>query len=173
MRSVRVYWHYGESGTGKSHTYVEIAERLGRENVYKITRDLGRGKFDTYEGERVLFLDEVKPCAIDWADLLLALDSYLYKPSARYQDSIALWEEVHVTSIYSPKEFWENAIPLERRKEESLEQLTRRIDVEVRHYKDKDGRYKQDYSGNLNQEDLARISETENPFEKKGGATGK
>ena len=170
MRQVRVYWHYGASGSGKSHTYVALAERHGRENVYKITRDLGRGKFDTYEGERILFLDEVKPNAMDWADLLLALDCYLYRPSARYQDSIALWEEVHVTSIYSPQEFWENAIPPERRKEESLEQLTRRITVIVHHVKSEDGRYLQEYGGDLNETDVQDISETVLPFDSKCGA---
>ena len=153
-REVRVYWHYGESGTGKSHTLLKIADKFGRDEVYKIVRDLSKGRFDQYEGEKCLFLDEVKPRAMDWVDLLTALDSYVYRPSARYQDSVALWEEVHVTSVYHPRKFWEECVPADMKKDEPYEQLERRIDVMVRHYKDKQGEFRREYSGNLNDDDI-------------------
>ena len=140
-RELIVYWHYGKSGTGKSHEFLRVADKYGRDNVYKVVRDLSKGRFDLYEGEKVLFLDEIKPLSIDWTDLLTCLDCYIYHPSARYKDSVSLWNEVHITSVYSPKEFWEKCVPDEYKKEESFEQLNRRIDVVVYHYKDKDGNY--------------------------------
>lgn len=138
-RDVKVIWHWGKSGTGKSYTYLKIAEQFGRNEVYKIVRDLSKGRFDQYEGEKVLFLDEIKPLSIDWGDLLTCLDSYVYHPSARYRDSVALWEEVHITSVYSPKQFWEACISRNLQKDEPFEQLNRRIDLVLYHYKNKDG----------------------------------
>lgn len=144
QRDVRVVWHYGASGTGKSFSYLKTCEKFGRHEVYKIVRDLCKGRFDDYQGEKVLFLDEIKPCYVDWVDLLNCLDTYLYYPSARYKNSVSLWEEVHVTSIYSPRQFWEEMIPLDKRKLEPFEQLGRRITEIIRHTKDHQGNYKQE-----------------------------
>lgn len=140
-RDVKVVWHWGAPGTGKSYTYLNLAEQFGRNDVYKIVRDLSKGRFDQYEGEKILFLDEIKPASIDWTDLLTCLDSYVYHPSARYRDSVSLWEEVHITSVYSPKQFWQACIPRDFQKDEPFEQLNRRIDLVLYHYKNKEGEF--------------------------------
>ena len=164
-RRVRVYWHWGDSGTGKSYTFLKIADKFGRDEVYKIVRDLSKGRFDRYEGERVLFLDEIKPRAMDWVDLLTALDSYVYRPSARYQDSVSLWEEVHITSVYNPRKFWEECVWDDMKKDEPFEQLARRIDVEVHHFKDEKGNFCREYSGELSDDDLLdSCSDSDLPF---------
>lgn len=138
-REVKVFWHWGASGTGKSFEYVKLCETYGRGAIYKVVRDLSRGRFDLYEGEKILFLDELKPFSTDWIDLLNALDNYLYHPSARYHDTVSLWEEVHITSVYSPRCFYEELIPIQNRKIDTFEQLERRIDTVVYHSKDATG----------------------------------
>lgn len=142
-RPVFVYWHYGKPGTGKSYSFVQLCNKYGRDNVYKIERDLGKGRFDDYQGEKILFIDELKPNCCDWVELLNCLDKYIYRPSARYRNSLSLWEEVHITSVYSPKEYWEQKFDPQERTSEPFFQLERRIDVVKRHWIDDDGRYRQ------------------------------
>lgn len=142
QRSVRVFWHYGQSGSGKSYTFKKLCDLNGREEVYKIERDLSRGRFDEYEGERILFIDELKPNKCDWVDLLNCLDVYFYRPATRYHNSVSLWDEVHITSVYSPRSFWEESFPPSERSKEPFEQLERRIETVVKHWKDKEGRFR-------------------------------
>ncbi len=142
QRDVLVVWHVGKPGTGKSYEFVKLCKKYGRREVYKIERDLSKGRFDQYEGEKILFLDELKPHCIDWVDLLNALDVYIYHPSARYRNAVSLWSEVHITSVYTPRQFWEETFPPMDRQKEPFEQLDRRIDLVIRHWKDKEGRYR-------------------------------
>ncbi len=41
------YWHWGRGRTGKSHVYVELCEKYGRENIYFMT-DFQNGGLDKY-----------------------------------------------------------------------------------------------------------------------------
>ena len=88
QRDVFVYWHYGQPGSGKSYEYIQLCKQYGRDEVYKIERDLSKGRFDQYQGQRILFIDELKPRYCDWVDLLNCLDCYLYHPSARYRNTV-------------------------------------------------------------------------------------
>ena len=57
-RDVRVFWHLGVSGSGKSFEYVKLCDREGEGNIYFVN-DAKNG-FDKYCGERILFIDEFR-----------------------------------------------------------------------------------------------------------------
>ena len=40
-------YHWGLSGTGKTYTYVKLADEVGRENIYLMT-DISNGGMDGY-----------------------------------------------------------------------------------------------------------------------------
>lgn len=50
----------------------------------------------------------------------------------------ALWEEVHITSIFSPEEIYKSLVKKELQKQDTVEQLLRRISLFVYHYKEYD-----------------------------------
>ena len=58
-RDVRVFWHVGESGTGKSYTYVNLCQQFGEDNVYLLT-DYDIGGFDLYCGGPILLWMNLK-----------------------------------------------------------------------------------------------------------------
>lgn len=61
-KKLKVVWHVGDSGSGKSHTQVQLKQIYGRENVYVWT-DHDNGGLDLYCAEPILFLDEFKGMA--------------------------------------------------------------------------------------------------------------
>lgn len=139
-RDVKVIWHTGESGSGKSYTYVKLCEKYGEDQVYLLT-DYSSGGFDEYCGERVLFIEEFKG-GIKYQLLLNYLDGYKIQIHCRYANARALWTEVHITSIYPPDEVYNFMVEAERRDRDRLGQLMRRIETIIYHYKE-DGLFKQ------------------------------
>ena len=139
IRQVKVYWHCGESGTGKSYTYVKLCEEYGEDDVYLLS-DYTMGAFDEYCGEHILFVDEYKG-GFPYQVFLTMLDGYKTQMHARYSNIKSLWDEVHITSIYGPEEAYTKMVKPEDRDRDSLKQLIRRIDVIVFHYIE-NGEYK-------------------------------
>lgn len=141
FRNVNVVWHSGDSGTGKSYTCEKLIQEYGRSEVYRITKDLQKGRFDNYSGQKILFIDDLDPITTDYKELLIILDNYTTEISARYRNTVSLWTEVHITSIYTPEKFYQSCVSPNRQFLEPLKQLTRRIDKEIEHYVDKDGNF--------------------------------
>ncbi len=139
-RNVKVYWHTGESGAGKSYCYVKLCEQYGEDNVYMMT-DYETGGLDLYCGERVLFMDEFKG-NMKFQQLLNYLDGYKIQIHCRYANAYALWDEVHVTSIYAPDEVYEFMVDSNNRNRDRVQQLLRRIDQIIYHFVD-DQEYRQ------------------------------
>lgn len=135
-RQVAVTWHTGDSGSGKSYTYVQLCEEYGEENVYIMT-DYETGGLDMYCAEPILFMDEFKG-NLRFQQLLNYLDGYKIQIHCRYANAFALWKEVHITSIYSPDEVYQFMIDNEGRNRERdrIQQLLRRINTIVFHYKE-------------------------------------
>lgn len=131
-RDIRVFYHVGDSGSGKSHVQVDVKERAGQGDVYVMT-DYEGGGLDAYCGQKVLFMDEFR-CQIRYATLLQMLDRYPNQLHARYANIWALWEEVHVTSILPPERLYENMVE-QNRDVDTFEQLRRRITSVVYHEK--------------------------------------
>ena len=141
MRPIGVYFHVGNSGSGKSYTYVELVEKYGEENVYVLT-DCESGGFDKYCAERILFIDEFRG-QIKYHILLNSiLSPYKCQVHSRYSNIIGLWGEIHITSVLPPEQLYRKMVD-ENRELDTLEQLIRRITAVVHHWKTPDGKYHQ------------------------------
>lgn len=138
VKQMQNEWHCGESGSGKSYTYIKLCEEYGRDNIYFLN-DLSNGGLDRYMEEgapRVLFIDEVKPCDITYKQMLMLTDCYSSAQThSRFRNTINLWDKVYVTSVYSIEEFYKELVPFYRQEVESFEQLKRRFHKVVYHYK--------------------------------------
>lgn len=139
IRDVKVYWHVGDSGCGKSFTYTQLCDTYGTDNVYLLT-DYDNGGFDSYCAENILFMDEFKG-GLKFQTLLNYLDCYPVQIHCRYANAYALWSEVHITSIYPPEEVYNFMVEESVRNRDKITQLKRRINTIVYHYKD-DNEYK-------------------------------
>ena len=133
IRDVKVYWHVGLSGTGKTYTAQLLMEQYGRDEVYVVT-DYDSGGFDNYCAQRVLFLEEYRG-QFRYSMLLNLIDKYMYEFHSRYTNIVGLWTEVHITSILPPEEVYRNMVQADGRQLDPIEQLKRRITAIVYHYK--------------------------------------
>lgn len=137
FRDVRVTWHVGDPGVGKSHTVVGLMGQYP-DNVYLMT-DYAGGGLDLYQGERILFLDEYRG-QLPFATLLNMLDGYKVQVHCRYANVYALWDEVHISSVLPPESVYTRMVLACDRSLDPVAQLMRRITEIVYHYK-KDGSY--------------------------------
>ena len=134
-REVNVIWHFGSTGTGKSHVIIELEKVNGEEEIYIIS-DYRNG-FDKYNGEKILFMDEFRG-QISYALFLTILDGYKVQIPCRYTNIISLWTEIHISSVLPPEEIYNNMVK-ENKDLDTIDQLKRRINLVVYHYKkDKD-----------------------------------
>jgi hypothetical protein len=140
MRDVRVFWHVGESGAGKSYERVKLSEQHGEGSVYCMT-DYEVGGFDSYNGEPILFMDEFRG-QLKFSVLLHVLDKYKASFHARYSNIKGLWSEVHISSVLPPERVYAKMVT-EIQDLDVYEQLRRRITQIVYHYIDIDGKYRQ------------------------------
>ena len=136
-------WHVGNSGTGKTYTYIQLCEEYGEDNVYMLT-DFENGGFDLYLEQGappILFIDEFKG-GLKFGQLLNILDKYSkVQTHCRYANTCNLWEKVYITSIFPPEELYESLVNDDKRKRDNIQQLLRRLNTIVYHYVE-DGKYK-------------------------------
>lgn len=135
FRDIKVYWHVGASGTGKSHVSRQMVEEHGEDYVYMYS-DFKIGGLDNYGGEPVLFMDELRG-DIQYGVLLKILQGYKMPLHARYSNIIPLWNEVHITSPFPPERLYQKMVQ-EDTSIDRLDQLLRRITFMVYHYKNGD-----------------------------------
>ncbi len=100
-REVEVEWIFGETGTGKIYTLVQLAELYGEDNIY-IVSDYASG-FDHYNGEPIIILDEFRG-QIPYGYMLMILQGYKQQIHARYTNAWTLWDKVYITSPLTPSE---------------------------------------------------------------------
>lgn len=138
VRDVKVIWHLGGSGVGKSYSYIKLCEEFGDDNIYFFTDYANKsvGGFDAYGGEYILFMDELKPNALPFELLLTLLQGYRSQLHCRFNNAYALWEEVHITSVYSPEQIYDASVKSEYQEVDTIKQLLRRITRYIYHYKD-------------------------------------
>ncbi|CAM3210175.1 replication protein RepA [Streptococcus pluranimalium] len=140
-KDMKVYWHMGGPGTGKSFMQVKLKKEFGFENVYVLS-DYGTGGLDNYTGEAILFMDEFKG-DIDYQTFLKLLDVYPNQVHARYSNIYALWDTVHISSIFTPNQIYKMLVLDKKRKHDPIDQLYRRIHTIVYHFKTDDEEYKE------------------------------
>ena len=129
---MKVVWHVGASGSGKSHTQVQLKQIYGRENIYVWT-DHDNGGLDLYCAEPILFLDEFKGMA--YKEFLKVTDVYPAQLHARYTNTVALWNEIHIASIFTPKHAYNLMVPEGQQEIDPYEQLQRRLTKVIYHFK--------------------------------------
>ena len=134
-KEMAVYWHVGDSGDGKSHTQVDLKKKHGRDNVY-IWTDFDNGGLDLYCAESILFMDEFK--GMPYKEFLKVTDVYPIQLHARYTNTIALWNEIHITSIFTPKQAYDLMVSEGQREVDSYKQLQRRLTEVIFHFKTKE-----------------------------------
>lgn len=135
-REIKVFWHVGESGCGKSYTYKLLCEKHGKDAVYLLT-DYENGGFDNYCAEPILFMDEFKG-NIRFQSLLNYLDKYPVQIHCRYANGYALWNEVHITSVFPPEEAYCSMVEESMRNKDKKTQLFRRINIVIYHFRIED-----------------------------------
>lgn len=140
VRDMKVYWHIGKSGSGKSYQRVFLANEIGEENIYYLT-SFNSGAFDNYNGQPVLWIEDYRG-EFKLQELLRILDKYKAEIPARYTNVKALWNEVHITSVLTPRECYPKATLQDN---DRIEQLLRRITSIVFHFKNKYGEYYQQH----------------------------
>lgn len=138
VRDMRVYWHTGLSGSGKSYERVKLCEEVGEENIFYLT-SFNSGAFDNYNGEPYLWIEDYRG-EFKLQELLRMLDCYKAEIPARYSNAKALWNEVHITSVLTPREVYSKA-SLEDN--DRIDQLLRRITSIVYHFKANGSEYYQ------------------------------
>jgi hypothetical protein len=129
-REIKVFWHIGDSGSGKTYTVLDLIEKHGDENVFMLS-DYKNG-FDKYDGESVLFMDEFRG-QMPFSTLLLYLGGYRVQLPCRYSNTYALWSEVHITSVLPPESCYSNMVE-QYKQFDTFQQLRRRVDYVVYHY---------------------------------------
>ena len=130
VRDVKVYWHTGGTGSGKSYERVLLANEVGEQNIYYLTA-FNSGAFDNYNGQPVLWIEDYRG-EFRLQELLRLLDVYKAELPARFSNSKALWTEVHITSVLTPRECYHSSCvdDIDR-----IEQLLRRITSICYHFK--------------------------------------
>jgi hypothetical protein len=143
LREVRVRYHIGKSGSGKSFSYTQLCEEFGDDNVFFASDFSNKctALLDGYEAEEFLFVDEVKPDSFTYGYMLQLLQGYKSPIHARYSNVYSLWKQIDITSIYPPDELYDHMVDLSNRSRDSKQQLLRRITSYVYHYKTDDGKY--------------------------------
>ena len=142
-RNVKVVWHLGASGSGKSYSYVQLCDAHGIDSVFfaaDYTNNCS-ALFDNYQAEEIVFIDEVKPDSIKLGFMLILLQGYRAPIHSRYSNTYSVWNEVHITSVYTPKELYDE-MGIHNENVDTFGQLERRISYYAYHWRDKEGQYR-------------------------------
>ena len=164
-------YHWGSSGTGKTYTYIQLYEKHGEENVY-ICNDYSNsggsgGGFDMYANNpaKYIVLDEFRG-NMPYNTLLSLLDKYSRNQQhCRYANTYALWTNVYICTVYPIEKVYEMMVGETSRTTDTFQQLMRRINKIVYHYRDINGEYKtfemlpSEYISGRNMQLKAAISE--------------
>ena len=134
-RENTIFWHVGKTGTGKTKQAFDNIKKLGYENVFFVSGE-NPHPFDNYQAQKQLWIDELRANSpyFTWSQMLAILDRYTQPIPARYSDKLMLWEETHVLTPLLPRDIYRNLSS-----DDKIEQIERRIDYYVYHYKDDKG----------------------------------
>ena len=140
-------YHVGESGTGKTYTYIQLCEEHSADEVY-LCNDYSNagssgGGFDFYTNSpaKIIVLDEFRG-GMPFNQLLSMLDVYSRNQQhCRFQNTYCLWTSVIICSIYPPEKVYAFMVDDTEQDTDSIRQLLRRLNVIVYHYIE-NGEYK-------------------------------
>ncbi|MBY4633684.1 AAA family ATPase [Streptococcus suis] len=129
-----IFFITAPSGAGKTRFAKELIEilqqvalKFGQRWDYSLTASTNA--FDDYNGQEILFLDDIRGSSMTVSDWLKLLDPYMISPiSARYHNKIGSAKVIIITSTKKPVRFF--GIAKENNNEDSG-QFVRRIDYLV------------------------------------------
>lgn len=126
----KTFFISGLSGAGKStfakqvaHWMVDQARKKGE--TWQIYNASAEHAFDTYAGQEVVILDDLRCYSMTPSDWLKLLDPYnVAQVSARYKNRGVVAKALIITSVHSPEAFFAEAC---RGRDEPIVQFIRRI----------------------------------------------
>ena len=171
-------YHFGESGTGKTFTYIRLCQEFSPEEVY-LCNDYSNsgssgGGFDFYTNNpaKIVVLDEYKG-NVPYHNLLSLLDVYSRNQiHCRFLNTYCLWSSVIICSIYPPEKVYSFMVEDSRRNTDSIKQLLRRLNTIVYHFKDKNNNFRtftmpaSEYVNEFDIKKKASIYEKNTPYDK-------
>lgn len=130
-----VIYIMGEPGAGKTRVAKEFVRRLidwsagVMSEPFRCCQTAATNPMDEYNGEEILFMDDIRGSALSASDWLKLLDPYNASPSsARYQNKQPACRAVVITSTKEPVEFFYYCKQLGGGdRSEALDQFMRRI----------------------------------------------
>lgn len=133
-KSVCVIWMYGKSGTGKTSFAKEYAKKVGKGQPFYVAGS-SKDAFQSYSGEHIIILDELRAQSIPYHDLLrildpFGIDSQVFAPS-RYFDKALAADLIIITTPYNPLNFYNEVFGYKVGLIDSFEQLHRRISLTI------------------------------------------
>lgn len=114
QRDVKVILLIGDPGVGKTKY---VYDRHPANDIHKISHNDGQLWFDGYDQQKVLLLDDFKG-SVRYTYLLQLLDRYPMQLPVKGSFTWAAWEIIYITSNYSIRQWYNEAIDiraLERR----------------------------------------------------------
>lgn len=160
---ITIIWLFGKAGTGKTRIAKKYAESFSKDFYLSGS---SRDPFQKYEGENVVILDELRPNAFDYSDLLKMLDPYndSSMASSRYFDKPLSANVFIITTPYSPSKFYNEIRKSKQINAEidRFEQLARRITMVQKMNKDRI--YLMKYDDNFKSFVKVPESDRENPY---------
>ena len=171
-------YHFGESGTGKTYTYIRLCNEYSPEEIY-LCNDYSNsgssgGGFDFYSNNpaKIVVLDEFRG-NIPFQNLLSILDVYSRNQQhCRFQNTYNLWSSVVICSIYPPEKVYSFMVDDSQRNTDSIKQFLRRLNTIVYHFKDNAGNYRtftmpaSEYINEFDMKKKASIYEKAIPYNK-------
>lgn len=107
-----VFFITGMAGAGKTRLAREFVDRLIKRSAehseaWRVCQTAASNPMDDYNGEEILFMDDIRGTALSSSDWLKLLDPYNNSPaSARYKNKVPACRVIVITSTKDPIEFF-------------------------------------------------------------------
>lgn len=132
-----VFYIMGEAGAGKTRLAKAFVQELIKHSTewtgeaWRVCQTAASNPMDEYNGEEVLFMDDVRGSALSASDWLKLLDPYNASPaSARYKNKTPACRAIVITSTKDPVEFFYYCKQMGGGdRSEALDQFMRRIQM--------------------------------------------